>query len=431
VAAPARGEGGDPVKTLIINSYAGSLVLGALAAKAEIIGSYEDSGFGLPIQQANFPHLNFIANIKDWPAQDLSETIVLAHPPCSAFSVQNTSRATKGVSSDAFSCTVKVLDYAMRNKAIAIAIESVMGALPGAWEVHQRFADHNGYHLYRITKNSLLFGCPQWRERFWAVFVRKGAGGTVTSPGTMAWLLAPDIQTLESAGVRVLNQTGMTPSVFDRELTRIQRRLRGQPDYQDRKTKKWRRDTRYRPIKLTPKQLRQIFVDPPVFNGPRPLALDDRLQQLVFPRRDVGKVGRDYVSKFSSSQVAFLNPQGYAPVLLGSSWWYLDGKNLSLPAYNRIMGFPTDYVFPAKFDDTRSLMYLSKGVCPPVATWIWRNIAAHVGGRPFDGNISIRVLAQPDRVTGFRLGRKFDPAHHDDVWTWVRPEDRFNEEMED
>ena len=85
------------MKTLIINSYGGSLVLGAKAVGAEIIGSYEDHNFGLGIQQAIFDDIKFVAYRKDWKPQDLRDVFVIAHPPCSAFSVQNTSRTARGL----------------------------------------------------------------------------------------------------------------------------------------------------------------------------------------------------------------------------------------------------------------------------------------------------------------------------------------------
>jgi len=123
------------MNVLIVNSYAGSLTVGASAVGLPIIGSYEDAGFGLAVQRANFPDLDYRWTSDQWPAQSLHNTVVLAHPPCAAFSSQTPARR-KGTGSDAFACTKQVLEYAMRGKATAIAAESVQPALEGARAIH-------------------------------------------------------------------------------------------------------------------------------------------------------------------------------------------------------------------------------------------------------------------------------------------------------
>jgi hypothetical protein len=92
-------------KVLIINSYAGSLTLAAQGR--EVLGSYEDEGYGLEVQRANFPGLTYKSRRSEWPAQDLSGVVVLAHPPCAAFSGQNTSANARGTDAKKFQCTVK------------------------------------------------------------------------------------------------------------------------------------------------------------------------------------------------------------------------------------------------------------------------------------------------------------------------------------
>src|SRR5262245_39403415 len=132
------------MRTLIVNTYAGSLLLGAdRIPGARIIGSYEDSGFGSWCTKTNQnlftqlePEFRFIDDYAAWPDQDLSDVNLIAHPPCAAFSNQNRSKTKRGVNTDAFACTEKVLRYGMTNNAASISIESVMGALKGAWEVY-------------------------------------------------------------------------------------------------------------------------------------------------------------------------------------------------------------------------------------------------------------------------------------------------------
>src|SRR5207245_375435 len=109
---------------LIINSYAGSLVLGCKAAGFPIRGSYEDAAFGIEAQKLNFPELNYVDRLP-WPEDDLSETVVIAHPPCAPFSIQNSGR--KGIEGDGFECHRNVMKYALENDCKALAIESVPG----------------------------------------------------------------------------------------------------------------------------------------------------------------------------------------------------------------------------------------------------------------------------------------------------------------
>jgi len=409
------------LKTLVINTYGGSLLLGARALNLEIIGSYEDTGFGLSIQQANFPELEFRAMRKDWPTQNLSEVFVIAHPPCSAFSVQNVNQAKKGVDSAAFACTRSVLQYAVDNKAVGIAIESVVGALAGAWRVHQHYADTYGYSLYRVLESGAMFGA-QWRDRFWVVYIKKGA-----APELMPWTLYPRWQTVREI---VGELSGPSPAGLDHELEKLRAKFAVQAG-------------------CTPEELEKIF-------GPNPeemCSVDDRLWRLKFPNENRWDVCKRYVTKFASSAMVMLDPNGLCPVLLGSSWWYMDSRNLSETAYKQLMGFPDNYIFPegtARKDNYRADMrtYLSKGVMPPIASWVLENSLKHLRAIPecprsSHGSHSdpdnsgmciycalvldpepheapYRLEIMPDMIADFRIRKK--------TWGEARPELRHEDE---
>ena len=115
---------------VVINSYAGSPTIAATQGGYNILASLEDGGYGLDAQRANFPNLTYVDNLP-WPEADLTGMMVIAHPPCAAFSAQNNS-ANKGVDSTHFACTRRVIDYACLHNAAAVMIESVPGALEGA-----------------------------------------------------------------------------------------------------------------------------------------------------------------------------------------------------------------------------------------------------------------------------------------------------------
>jgi len=379
------------MKVLAINSYAGSLVLGARDLGCNIIGSYEDAGFGLEIQRANIPDLHFIANRRDWPSQDLSDTIVIAHPPCSAFSVQNCSPTARGVNSEAFACTKVVLQYAVENNALGIAIESVMGALGGAWNAHQDYADAYGYHLYRILENGCMYGC-QWRERFWVLYVKEG----VASPN-MRFAIQPTYQTVYETTWNW--EDGPSAGNQDVLLEKQKERL-------------------IKDAKLTDEEMSYLF-DPQ--SPPHPTkALGTILYEKKFKTEystsmDKWDVFQLYIGGFASGTMVFLDPDGLAPVLMGGSHWYMNGRNVSEDAFKRIMGFPGDYYFP---DYPRSYrnqmrMYLSKGVMPPIAQWILEETAVHLGMT--DGlNLThtqpkYELECEPNHIVDFRIKK-------DDWW---------------
>jgi FkbM family methyltransferase len=375
------------VKVLSINTYGGSLLLGASAIPSiELIGSYEDSGFGTDIQQANFPHLDFRRTRGEWPTQDLSEVFVIAHPPCSAFSVQNNNPQAKGVNSSAFACTKSVLEYSLGNGAVGLAIESVVGALAGAWQIHQKYADDFGYNLYRILQNGTMFGA-QWRDRFWAVYIKKGA-----APDVMPWYLMPRWSTV--AQVIHNYDHGPSPLGLDVELEKLRAKFTNDAG-------------------CTPEELDIIFQ-----NSTDGLeSVDGPLARLKFPTEERWEVCKRHVTKYASSAMVILDPNSHCPVLLGSSWWFMNGRNLSESAYKRLMGFPPDYVFPE--GDTRKTnyradmrTYLSKGVMPPVAQFILENSLNHLGAsKPseqlhveFDGAYCLEIA--PDMIADFRFRKK-------------------------
>lgn len=375
------------MKTLIINTYAGSLLLGADAlAGSGIVGSFEDSGFGSVNTKANRarfqnlePDFTFVDHLRDWPDLDLTSCVVLAHPPCAAFSQQNTSAAKRGVDTDAFDCTRKVLHYAMSHNAAAIAVESVMGAMAGAWDVHDKFGQDGGYHVYRVLKNSILFGVPQFRERFWVLFVRQGLADE-----RITLRLAPRVVTI--GGVLDALETNTPLENLDKTVTKFVMKLVNEHGFDE---------ARVREVGLAD------------VSGVHRKGFATLLQPVFFPNLERRFVLRNYVSPFTSAQPSVLAPGGFAPVLLGSSLWIYHGAPVSTEGYRAIMGFPTDYVFPPDGHGMRT--YLSKGVCPPVATWILDSLRTHLGesrGSSFTAAGGYEKTVQPGSIASFRPSRK-------------------------
>lgn len=363
----------DKLDVLIINSYAGSLTIGASAVGLPIRGSYEDAGFGLSVQMANFPKLEFRPTVHDWPdKQDLRRTIVLAHPPCSAFSRQ-TPKGRTGVDSNAFACTKRVLSYSMGNGALAIAVESVQPALAGAKHVHESYARRHGYHLYRVLQNAVSFGVPQWRPRFWAVFMREGA-----APQAMRWALPKAKGFVTVADVLEDGEPDDPPRYlvpqWEKMLAKLEKN--GHPR-------------------------REILHLARTESG----HLHRVLQRKFYPEFDFYQLKELFTARgaFSTRLPRFLPPDGVAPALMSDSMWLYKGRLVGNNEYKALMGFPRDYLFPPH-DLGELKKYLSKGVCPPVAEWVLRSIINHLENVVEHHGTSARL--EPGETADFNLKRK-------------------------
>ncbi len=357
---------------LIINSYAGSLTIAAHQEGHQVIGSYEDGGYGLAIQRHNFPKIDCRDTVAEWLEQTLHGVIVIAHPPCAAFSQQNNSEAKRGTDAPKFQQTKYVIDYALRLGCAALAVESVPGACEGARSVHDELAGRYGYDVYRVQQNAATFGVPQWRERFWAIFL----------PHTFS--LRFDRPTDTAARVRDAIGPFDAKDTYP-ELARM-----------------WAKQKERLMIAFGASQARELM------NGKHGLGmLPSVLRRYLKTTRGVERtqldVAREHCEKgyFMTNTIRFLDPAGLAPVILGTSCWGINGRPLAPIEYQRLMGFPDDYQFPTKeFKNHR--FFLSRGVCPPVARWVLRTCQASVAGS------RTAEAAEPGALVDLRPGSRME-----------------------
>ena len=373
------------MKVLIINSYAGSITLGARAYEAEIIGVFEDVGYGMNIQRANFgDDYNFIEEEAYWPDRiDLSNTVVLAHPPCSAFSNMNQKSGTKGVDAEAFACTTRVLNYACRNRAVAIGIESVIGTLSGAWKVHQDYATRFGYNLYRIMENGCMWG-GQWRERFWVVYVKKGRANP-----NMTLTLEPKFQTVSEVIGDYMDDFGVTAGNQDKELDKQIDRMRD--------------------CGCSEEELDYFFkTQYPPHKGPLFKAIIEKRHPRMKRDEREGLWLAYMGGGWGEATMFYLHPDGLSPVLLGQSHWYYEGHNLSEEAFKLLMGFPAEYVFPDGPSRRNMRQLLSKGVMPPIVTWLCEQIDRHMKDAPqaAHGGQHYQIVMEPGQFADFRIKKR-------------------------
>lgn len=365
-------------EVLIINSYGGSLLLAAHNAQQYIVGSYEDSNYGMDIQRLNFSGVEFQPYRKDWPEKiNLSDRVVLAHPPCAAFSqmtVRYKDSKTHGVDAEKFKCTMDVINYSMTNRAAAIMIESVTGALHGAWAVHERFANEHGYDVYRILQNGATFNTPQWRPRFWVVFVRKGVLNH--DDNALRFRFSPKTK-------RVKDIVEMTGTVVDEGKRNIDLQRQVLEDHGINSTEVFDGTDGYGPIAAI---LRRRFKRRNEIHG------------------DLPQITRKFCVRapYMTNILRVLDPNGLAPVILSASWWALPSSNareLYHEEYNNIMGYPHDYdwgKFKPKFRE-----FLSRGVIPAVAQWILENVSANLVGRNGHGGAGELRKCFPGHIIDF------------------------------
>jgi site-specific DNA-cytosine methylase len=351
---------------LIINSYAGSLVIAAHQEKHPVIGSYEDGGYGLGVQKANYPKLDYRATVADWPVtQDLRGKLVIAHPPCAAFSQQNNSSCCRGLDAAKFQQTKHVINYSLVNRCEALAVESVCGALDGAKTVHDELAAKHGYSIHRILLNSASFGVPQWRERFWIIFLNKKNNNTLDFlPPAVPVKYVRDILEERPDLTEDVEHLCDTPDSLKLQQTVLVRQfgaigrsaLRGE---------------------LGAGTLQAILLK--YFQKTGALIHGDTLAKVAY-NWCVSISVTQHTNQMMTNFYRVLDKNGFAPVTLGTSWWGVDGRNLSRFEWQRLMGFPDDYQFPAGKERRHLRYYLSRGVCPPVARWVLLTLQATVSG---------------------------------------------------
>lgn len=377
---------------LVINSFGGSILAAAMNAGLPIRASLETAGYGHNVQKFNAPGLPLYPKTADWPKdQNLSKTVVMGHPPCSAFSTQNTAMRQKmakdssaSINSAAFQCTRDLMKYSMDANAGLIMIESVPRAIIEAAPVHEEFAVKYGYSLIRVIQNSSCFGLSQDRKRIWVIFA-KGLGRSFN-------IEVPNVEPRPLADVitgqgDVIAEHARRIKGYDDRMAELGMKSEIRADF-------WRGEFGFGKMAV-------VLAD--YYNEPREKAAAGE------EKRNWQKVC-DPDTKWTSSMASLLKPDGLAPVVLANSLWVFNGKPLTLQDYCRIMGFPAWYKFPPSVASTpAALGFLSRGVCPPIVSWLIENFAGEVASSNFtvkDGD-TLDVIAfgkaQANPATGLNV----------------------------
>lgn len=362
---------------LIINTYGGSLLLGAKAVKSNVVAVMEDAAFGSDLQALNFPKIPRYEKCADWPDKfgmmKWGDIDVVAHPPCSAFSVMNFQNAasTRGIDTSAFACHQAVINYALSHKARTLTIESVTPAYEIAHDEYEANAEKYGYRVTYIMINSVSCGVPQWRERVWVVFHKCRIFKVA---------MKPEYVLLKS----ILNPNGTTENLFG---------IDGQ------RKRAW---DKIRPLIKSSWPHGSIHsVLEKVYNLPR----TPRLEAVT---------KRFGLSKYIDDSPKLIDRDGFSSVVLSGTVLCDGPRPLTVEEYCAIMGFPRDYKWGKQIKKFRT--YLSKGVCPPVAAWIMRQVDKNASGwtgpftheeKDFGGVIDLRIKKQ--EALALANGRPWPP----------------------
>lgn len=355
-------------KVLIINSYGGSLTIAASRLKLDILGSYEDSGFGLDVQRANFPTLAYVDK-KPWPKQNLAGVMVIAHPPCSSFSVQFAGK--KGVHGDSFKCHEDVMNYALGQGCASLAIESVPAFLEGAREIHDQMCKKYGYNVFRVRQNAVTFGVPQWRPRCWVIFSKM--------PEMRLWHV-PKIRYVSD----ILLPKGTEP--FRNSGFKIAFQRLAEAGYPEER--------------VFSELLSGEHIGNLMTIGKKVLEIDDAGPNFELIRKRWNLGGR-FVVKLPR----VLNPEAFATTIMHDSSFFVMGRELYREEYCKIMGFPPAYKWPGQRQKDFRL-YLSKGVCPPVAEWILQQMRENLEQWPVWPSNSEMQIIQPGEIADFQIKKK-------------------------
>lgn len=358
---------------LIVNSYAGSLTLAAKQEGHQIIGSYEDSGYGLEVQKANFPKLDYRSTVAEWPKQDLSGTLVLAHPPCSAFSQQNITKTARGLDAPKFQQTRTVIDYALRNRAAGLAVESVPGACDGAKSAHDELGAKYKYDVFRVLQNACSFGVPQWRPRFWVIYLPRGSRLRLPP-------VPDDFQSASSVYCERGTENAHDVERWDRQLRMVAKAVG--PKWAGRLANGGHG---YGSIVRPLQRVLEALGRPAPAYSPRGGNTHEAGSLCATSHAWCCSDHKDSTTTFLCRVARLVDPGDLVGTVLGDAWWVWAGKDTEDGSsrsfyeeeYKLAMGFPATYDFSAV--KPRLLRtYLSRGVCPPVARWVLQALQVSV-----------------------------------------------------
>lgn len=197
------------VDVIDVHGYAGGFTLGAVQAGMRLIGKHEDaSGFGIRQCEANRRLLgddweSEAIDPKDWTPQDAQ--VIIANPPCSAFSSMTYGTIVDSVNHNINNCMWDCVRYAAKVRPEVFVMESVQGAAVRGTPLMRQLRDYldeatgHRYSLFHVLQNNAALGGASLRRRYFMVLSRIPFGVELPNYGPPPTLFDSigDLQTLD------------------------------------------------------------------------------------------------------------------------------------------------------------------------------------------------------------------------------------------
>jgi site-specific DNA-cytosine methylase len=283
---------------------------------------WQDDSYGFKTFHLNFPNAPLrtfsVDDIADAPRADL----LYANPPCAIFSMSSAKagggRADWRTDQRA-GCWTRTISLVDAVKPKIVAIESVQGALTRGLEFIQSLTDQmseKGYSVTWVKVNANKHGVAQNRPRFF--FVAHKVAIPWMKPTAKAVVVSDVLRDLD-------NMTG--------------------PEDKKRRLKSWYR------------RIPQGAVAIKVWND----------------ENDLEDAKRDYLGRVvgrPAFTIRRINLAKRAPVLLHNAIHPTQNRYVNVSESKAIMGFPQ--TFKTVETGSSAVVLLTRGVCPPVGTWLAR-----------------------------------------------------------
>jgi site-specific DNA-cytosine methylase len=162
-----------------VQGFAGGFSCAATLAGFRLVAKREhDGGFGAPLMEANRKFLGDGWQTQTGPAESwdpVTADVVIANPPCSAFSGMTSGQAVHGSASRINDCMWDVMHFAARVKPAFVCMESVSQAFVTGLPLMRALAHYlrreSGldYQITHVLQNNLATGGCTQRKRYFLV----------------------------------------------------------------------------------------------------------------------------------------------------------------------------------------------------------------------------------------------------------------------
>lgn len=334
--------------------FAGGFTAG-VSRHFKVKAHFEDGPFGVATSKKNFPGLEVFEDPRSWPGPDRvgRADFIYCNPPCAPWSAASAGRKVHWLNDPRVQCVRNAFALVGRYRPKAWCFESVRGAYTQGREMIDDMIQEArglGYKPTCLLTEALWMGVPQRRARFFLVLTQNEvdwtpAGGDVTpcGPTLTRGVPAEPRAALGRHGdlIRELKPGGSLKELWESKNRRLVAKIEQQ--------------------KLDRKAELQEARDLKLKN----LAHLENQKKLIVPGRP-------------GFQTRRIDPDRPAFTLTGGANKIhpYEDRYLSVKEHAALCGFPDDYEFVGNVGNQYA--QVAKGLMPPVAEWLAKNVAAAI-----------------------------------------------------